>query len=102
VEKIGSIHIPDVAKPRAIRGIVVAVGPGKWHPGEWWYFQSRKRWEWLDGWCEGPWVKVGQQVYFNSQWNDLAGDHQQESLPAGAAPELHIVQFQDIFGIIPD
>lgn len=89
-EQIGSIYIPETVRQKAVKGIVIAVGEGKWHQGEWWKIKGK--WEWLDGYREQPWVIPGQTVYFSSQWNDA------EQLPA----DMHLVQFQDLLGVVPD
>lgn len=90
IERIGSIYLPDIAREKAIKGVVLAAGPGKWIPGEWW--KLRGKWEWLEGYREAPWVHPGQTVFFNSTWNDAEQPQN----------DLHIVQFADIYGIVPD
>lgn len=85
-QRIGSIIVPDVATKKAIKGEVLAVGPGKWHPAEFWKVQGK--WEWLEGWRERPNVTAGQIVYFNSKWDDSNGQ---------LATDLHLVQEADIF-----
>jgi co-chaperonin GroES (HSP10) len=75
-ERIGSIYMPDVSRDRAIKGQVIAVGPE----------------------CA---VQPGQQVYFNSKWNDFAEDYETKT-PLGHDDRLHLIQEADIFGIITD
>ena len=100
VERIGSIYLPDSARERSYKGIVIATGPGRYHEATWWKIKGK--WEWLDGWREKMEVKPGQLVLFNSKWNDLADDHTAENLPVGTDPRLHLVQEMDIVGILPD
>lgn len=101
-QRIGSIIVPDIAKTRAIKGEVVAVGRGKWHPGEWWYCKERGTpnvgsWEWIEGWLESPPVFAGQTVYFNSKWSDIGDEYQHPGV--GWDETLHMVQIADIFAI---
>jgi co-chaperonin GroES (HSP10) len=84
---VGCLVIPDIAQVKGIKGMVLAVGPGKWHPGEFWKIKGK--WEWLEGWREAPSVLPGQIVYFNSKWNDA------EQLQDG----LHLVMQGDVFAI---
>ena len=99
VSRVGSIELPDSLREKSMKGVVVAIGPGKWHPATWW--KVKDKWEWLDGWREQMDVQVGQHVLFSSKWNDLAEDYG-EILPLGADPQLHLVQQADIIGILPD
>ena len=101
-QRIGSIIVPDVAKSRAIKGEIIAVGPGKWHPGEWWFLRDEIsgafEWEWFDGYREAPSVYPGQTVYFNSKWSDTGADYQHPGV--GWDETLHMVQIADIFAVI--
>lgn len=90
----GVIVAPDVAKEKGIKGKVLAVGPGKWVEG-------------INGDClvrRKPEVKPGDVVYFNSKWNDFAGDHYTTSSYVEARTnaerdKIHLVQEADIFAI---
>lgn len=105
-ERIGSIIVPDIAKQKGLLGEVVAVGSGRWVPGEWWYHggQTYNRfydfrdegYYWIPGYREAPSVHPGQKVYFNAKWNDFAGDYLSD-LPVGHDPMLHLIQEADIF-----
>lgn len=105
-QRIGSIIVPDIAKSRAIKGEIVAVGRGKWHPGEWWRLKDGEPingkqpydWCWIPGWLEPPPVYVGQSVYFNSKWSDVGLDYQHPGV--GWDESLHMVQIADIFAVI--
>lgn len=102
-ERIGSIIVPDIAKQRAIKGEIVAVGPGKWIPGEWWKLNSKlipgmRSWQWIPGYLEVPTVYPGQTVYFNSKWNDMGEQHQHVGV--GWDETLHLVMQGDIFAIV--
>jgi hypothetical protein len=104
--------VPDVARSKAIKGEVVAVGRGKWHPGEWWNVLKFRRdcyggvlmggwvreWDWIPGWREVPPVYPGQRVYFNSKWSDTGADYQHPGV--GWDQTLHMVQVADIFAVI--
>lgn len=98
-QMIGRFVIPDVARQKGILGEVVAVGPGKWIPGEWWSVKyvadhlniQWRAWEWIDGYRQPITVQPKQTVYFNSRWNDV------EQLPGG----MHLIQEADIFCIVP-
>lgn len=79
----GSIIVPDVARTKALKGEVLAVGPGKLDD---------------DGYRVPPEVHPGDKVLFSSKWNDLASDHYSD-LPVDADPLLHLVQEADILGI---
>lgn len=102
-QRIGSIIVPDIAKTRAIKGEVVAVGRGKWHPGEWWKLNSKlvpgmRSWQWIEGYREPPPVFAGQTVYFNSKWSDMGDEYQHPGV--GWDETLHMVQIADIFAVI--
>ena len=107
-QRIGGIIVPQIAKEKAIKGVIVAVGQGKWHPGEWWNVRTRSftnpdtgedgcmereyyTWQWIEGYREVPSVYPGQTVYFNSKWDDSNGQ---------IAADLHLVQEADIFVVI--
>lgn len=77
LEEPSKITLTDA--PKAIKGKVLAVGPGKWHPGEWRWVTTgyigpfdTQEWKWVSGWREPMEVKPGMLVLFNSKWNDLA------------------------------
>lgn len=88
-----------MAQQKGILGKVIAVGPGKWIPGEWWSVQKYdvnkntywREWEWIDGYRQEILVRPGQTVYFNSRWNDV------EQLPGAQ----HLIQEADIFCVVP-
>lgn len=110
------------------KGRVLAVGPGKWHPGEWWWrslayylaghpgqyysdANNQDLWEWIPGWRETPEVKPGDMVIFNARWNDLAHAENRGSGADGRGPierplsyrfdpTIHLVQEADIAGIL--
>lgn len=98
--------------PRMAKGVVLAVGPGKWIEGTWWHFSHpQSRWEWIPGHREHMEVKVGQEVMFNSRWNDLAHGELKGTGSDGLGPLerplsykfdplLHLVQEGDIAGIL--
>lgn len=126
----GLIQLTD--RPKSIKGLVLAVGPGKWIPGVWWCFQRhihydgvcgckdqqenadlRDEWEWIPGYRQEPIVKPGMKVLFNSKWNDFAHAENkgtgsdfsgplERPLSVTADPMLHLVQEADIFAIVPD
>lgn len=108
IEEPGSITLTDAHK--SIKGVVLAVGLGKWHLGEWWKLKGK--WEWFDGYYETPEVKPGDKVLFNSRWNDFAaGENKgtgcdgkgplERPLPLRADPLIHLVQEADIIAIVP-
>ena len=90
-----SIKLTDA--PKSQRGTVVAVGPGRWHEGEWWFLKGQ--WTWIDGWREPMTVQPGMEVAFSSKWNDLAHDRF-DDLPIGADPMIHLVQQADVLAIL--
>jgi co-chaperonin GroES (HSP10) len=114
-EQKGLITLTDA--PKGLKGTVLAVGPGKWHEGDWEYRQfyaystkdeggellesagEFQAWEWEPGWRQEPSVKPGDTVLFNSVWNDFSKDHY-DDLPLEAEPTLHLIQEADIFGIL--
>jgi hypothetical protein len=117
-QRIGSIIVPDIAKSRAIKGEIVAVGPGKWHPGEWWWFDkyvatgpskmylwigsddwNEDGWQWIDGWLEPPSVFPGQICFFNSRWHDLGEQYQENKDPLWD-DKMHLVMQGDIFCVV--
>lgn len=93
----GAIVRPEVASSKGIKGVVLATGPGKWIEGEWWKIKGK--WEWIEGYRQELVVKSGMKVYFNSRWNDLTKNHEDDHL-LGADESLHLVQEADVFGII--
>lgn len=95
-QRIGSIIVPDIAKSRSIKGEIIAIGRGKWHPGEFWCVKGR--WQWVEGYREVPSVYPGQIVYFNSKWSDMGDDYQHPGV--GWDETLHLVMEGDIFGIV--
>jgi hypothetical protein len=128
-ERKSAIVLTDMAtadnKMLLRKGRVLAVGPGKWIPGTWWYSRihfeddaefdlEARRWEWLDGYRETPAVKPGQLVIFNARWNDLAdarlepwsSDKRDRKAPLRRPlsyrfdERIHLVQEADIAGIL--
>ncbi len=125
IEEPSDILLTD--KPKSIKGIVLAVGPGKWHPGEWWLVKKKTwlhsfiggmseievdDWEWFDGYRETPTVKPGDNVLFNSKWNDLSNAENKGTGSDGSGPLerplsykldplTHLIQEADIFAIVP-
>ena len=100
-------------KPKSIKGIVLAVGPGKWVPGTWWHFLTGERWRWIDGHREPVTVKPGQIVAFNSRWNDLTHAENKGTGADGKGKlerplsykldqNVHLIREADIFGILPN
>lgn len=106
-------------------GIVLAVGPGKWVPGEWWKVRKQEtytgldktthgkwyQWEWFDGYHQEPIVKPGMKVLFNARWNDLRHGELKGTGADGSGPlerplsykfdpAIHLIQEADIAGII--
>jgi hypothetical protein len=123
MEEPSFLHLTDA--PKSIKGIVLATGPGKWIPGDWYkvgeWFEWRKNkpmlkagdWEWFPGHYQPMEVKPGMSVLFNSKWNDFtSGENKgtgcdlsgplERPLPLHADPTIHLVQEADIFCIIPD
>lgn len=100
VDRIGSIYVPDSAKTRSYKGVVLAVGPGKIEDAGWW--KVRGEWKWFDAERVPLDVRVGQTVLFSSQWNDFAARDAEGNLPLGADESVHLVQQGDIIGVIPD
>lgn len=104
-QRVGSIIVPDIAKSRAIKGEIVAVGRGKWHPGEWWWLKDGEPingvqpydWCWIPGWLETPPVEVGQTVYFGSRWNDVGENYEIPGI--NWDEKLHMCMMGDIYGI---
>lgn len=125
IEEPTGILLTD--RPKSIKGLVLAVGPGKWIPGEWWYVPKRgnylldmtrpeseqtHHWGWIDGYRQEMTVKPGMKVLFNSKWNDFsAGENKgtgsdfsgplERPLSIKADPLIHLVQEADIFAIVP-
>lgn len=108
-ERVNGIVIPETARQKSIKGVVVAVGQGKWHPSEWWKVREYdiasdsfvRRWKLLPGWWQDVDVKVGQTVYFSSHHNDFANADYEGQLPIGADETLHLVREADVLGIVP-
>lgn len=100
----GRIVIPDIAKQRSLMGKVIATGPGKWIPGDWykvgewfdWHGIKLKAgtWKWFPGYYRVPEVKVGMTVLFNSKWNDLASTHYADD---AIERDMHLVMEEDIY-----
>lgn len=123
IEERSALRVTD--KPKSIKGVILSVGPGKWHPGEWWKVPARgtagveqgnigllKVWEWFPGYRETPQVKVGDYVLFNSRWNDLAHAENkgtgadlkgplERPLSYKLDPLTHLIREADIFCICP-
>jgi len=124
IEEPSDILLTD--KPKSIKGIVLAVGPGEWHPGEWWKVHKEQtyiglektthgewyQWEWIPGYRQQMTVKPGNKVLFNSKWNDLANAENKGTGADGSGPLerplsykldplTHLVQEADIFAIVP-
>lgn len=105
---IGSIIVPDIAREKALKGEVIAVGPGRWEPGEYWWVKDYdvmtdsfvRKWEWVPGHRVSNWVHPGQVVYFSSKWNDLASTHYDDDKAALFDPLLHLIQAADIYGVV--
>lgn len=76
--ELGRIIVPDVGEEPSRTGEVLAVGPGRWMPGEWWNVHKypdgacaceydglpERHWEWFQGYRETPELKVGDFVLF--------------------------------------
>jgi hypothetical protein len=101
--------------PKSIKGLVLAVGPGKWHPGEWWYRHTKigDFWDWYKGYREPCSVQPGQIVAFNSRWNDLTHAENVGTGADGKGPlerplsykldrNVHLIREADVFGILPN
>jgi chaperonin GroES len=82
IEGRGGILTPNDER-KSLRGIVIAVGPGKRN-------KHGKRIP-LD-------VKPGDKVLFNSRWNDFGAAEHGRTLPVGADPMLHLVREGDVIG----
>lgn len=121
IEEPSGIMLTDA--PKGIKGVVLSCGPGKWHPGEWWYKQIGSGinkgkinrtfdWVWYEGWREQMEVKPGDTVLFNSKWNDFSHAENKGSGTDGKGPlerplsyqqdnTLHLVREADILCKIP-
>jgi co-chaperonin GroES (HSP10) len=95
IEEESLIVLTDA--PKSIKGVILAVGPGKRDE---------------DGELIPTEVKPGLKVLFNSKWNDFtAGENVgtgsdgtgplERPLPLKADPMLHLVTEGDIIGIVP-
>lgn len=96
IEEPSNLLLTD--KPKSIKGVVLAVGPGKRDE---------------DGYREPVTVRPGQIVAFNSRWNDLS---HAENVGTGADGKgklerplsykldshIHLIREADIFGILPN
>lgn len=100
IEDESPITLTD--KPKGIKGVILAVGPGKWIKGINGGMVRRK-----------PEVKRGDIVLFNSKWNDFtAGENRgtgadgrgplERPLPLTGDPMVHLVREADIFGWADD
>jgi hypothetical protein len=118
IEEPSGLVLTDA--PKSIKGVVVAVGPGKWVPGTWWHGLHRVEetgfwdigWYWTDGYHETPEVKPGMIVAFNSRWNDLAHAENKGTGADGKGKlerplsykldkNVHLIREADIFGVLP-
>jgi hypothetical protein len=125
LEERAALTLTD--QPKSIKGVVLAVGPGKWIPGTWWkvgisadmpdianFYWSKEdgAWEWIPGYYQTPEVKPGMCVLFNSKWNDFSAGENVGSGADGKGPlerplsykldkTLHLVTEGDIFAIVP-
>lgn len=95
IEEDSPITLTD--RPKGIKGVILAVGPGEWIEGIN-GGQVRKRME----------VKPGDIVLFNSKWNDFAAGENvgtgadgsgplERPLPLTGDPMIHLVREADIF-----
>jgi len=100
VDRIGSIYVPDCAKTRSYKGVVLAVGPGKMEEAGWWKIKGE--WKWFGAERVPMDVHPGQTVYFSSQWNDFASSDADMKLPIERDEQIHLVRVADIIGVIPD
>jgi co-chaperonin GroES (HSP10) len=91
------IILPESVQARSIKGKVLAVGPGKWIPGEWW--KVRGKWEWFDGFRDNWGLRPGMTVLFNSKWQDFASDYLKKT-PTHHDNTLHMIQQADVFAIV--
>ena len=84
-------------KPKGIKGVILAVGPGKWIEG----INGGMVRKCLD-------VKPGMVVLFNSKWNDFTASENvgtgsdgkgplERPLPISADPMIHLIHEADIF-----
>lgn len=98
VDRIGSIYLPDQCKTRSYKGIVLAVGPGKWEEAGWW--KVKGEWKWFDAERVPVDVRVGQTVYFSSQHNDFRDADYEQGLPLDKQDDIHLVRQADIIGTV--
>lgn len=99
VDRIGSIYVPDCAKTRSYKGVVLAVGPGKVEDAGWWKIKGE--WKWFDAERVPMDVFPGQTVFFSSQHNDFRNSDYEGQLPLEREDEIHLVTQKDIIGIVP-
>lgn len=89
-------------KPKGIKGVILAIGLGKWIKG-------------INGGMvrKKSDIKPGDFVLFNSKWNDLTSgeligtgaDHKgplERPLPLTGDPMIHLIREADIFALIDD
>ena len=89
-----------------VEGEILAVGPGRWVPGEWWKvgdalplvngiraivcgdieYNEHGVWEWIAGHYRPVSVQPGQKIIFNARWNDFANEELCESGPDKSGP----------------
>jgi len=116
--------------PQNATGTVLAVGNGKWVPGEWWKVPDTATWidlaainygdlernehglwEWIPGHRQPIGVFPGQRVLFNARWNDFAAGEMvgtdcdgkgplERPLPIGSDSYLHLISEGDIAGVL--
>lgn len=109
IEEPTTILLTD--RERSIKGVILAVGLGRWEPGTWWKIKGQ--WEWLEGHREPMSVKTGQTVLFSSKYNDFAAAELTGTGCDGKGPlerplgwrhdpMIHLVTERDIFGVLPD
>jgi hypothetical protein len=124
IEEPSNLVLTD--RPKSIKGLVLAVGPGKWISGTWWKIGPDEfcnqhgypvdcgcTYHWIDGYRERVTVRPGQIVAFNSRWNDLSHAENKGTGADGKGklerplsykldPLTHLIREADIFGILPD
>lgn len=122
IEEPSAILLTD--REKSIKGIVLAVGPGRWVEGTWWYHEGKtynkfydfrdEGYYWIPGYHEPMTLKPGMKVLFSSKYNDLANaelkamgsDVKSKTTPLERPlnykfdPLVHLVTERDIFGIL--